>query len=76
MSKTRWAVEGAEGTIVEVNGRKFASQDDGAPMLVTEFSMHLHLPSLIPLLVFHVLSGNGSPRPHCRVSIPEREGML
>ncbi|THH22123.1 hypothetical protein EUX98_g8249 [Antrodiella citrinella] len=34
MSRTRWAVEGPEGTIVEVNGRKFASRDDGAPMLV------------------------------------------
>lgn len=34
MSKTLWAVDGPEGTLMEVNGRKFASTDDGAPMLV------------------------------------------
>ncbi|KAH8094847.1 hypothetical protein BXZ70DRAFT_339404 [Cristinia sonorae] len=47
MSKTRWAVEGAEGTIVEVNGRKFASRDDGAPMLCSmycrEMGRHVHI---------------------------------
>lgn len=35
MSKTQWAVDGPDGTALEVNGRKFASNDDGAPMLVS-----------------------------------------
>ena len=34
MSRTKWAVDGPDGTI-EVNGRKFGSSDDGAPMLVS-----------------------------------------
>lgn len=33
MSKTRWAIDGPEEATLEVNGRKFASNDDGAPML-------------------------------------------
>jgi hypothetical protein len=32
MSKTKWAIE--DGSIVEVNGRKFGAKDDGAPLLV------------------------------------------
>jgi hypothetical protein len=32
MSKTRWAVDGPDNTI-EVNGRRFAPNDDGAPMM-------------------------------------------
>lgn len=35
MSKTLWTVEGQDGTVIEVNGRKFASNDTGAPMLVS-----------------------------------------
>jgi hypothetical protein len=34
MSKTRWAVDGPDGEVVEVQGRKFSANDDGAPMLV------------------------------------------
>ena len=34
MSRTRWAIEGDEDEIVEINERKFGSNDDGAPMLV------------------------------------------
>ena len=34
MSKTQWAIDGPDGTVLEVDGRKFASNDDGAPMLV------------------------------------------
>jgi hypothetical protein len=32
MSSTKWAIE--DGSIVEVNGRKFGANDDGAPLLV------------------------------------------
>jgi hypothetical protein len=35
MSKTRWAVDGPDGEVLELNGRKFSSNDDGAPMLVS-----------------------------------------
>jgi hypothetical protein len=35
MSKTLWAIEGPDDTVLEVNGRKFASNDTGAPMLVS-----------------------------------------
>lgn len=38
MSKTQWAVDGPDGTVLEVNGRKFASNDDGAPMMVSNES--------------------------------------
>jgi hypothetical protein len=34
MSKTRWAVDGPDGEVIELNGRKFGTSDDGAPMLV------------------------------------------
>ena len=33
MSRTRWAVEGPDGNELELNGHKFGSNDDGAPML-------------------------------------------
>lgn len=35
MSKTRWAVEGPDTSVIEVNGRKFGANDDGAPLLVS-----------------------------------------
>jgi alpha-acetolactate decarboxylase len=38
MSKTRWAVDGADGEVIELNGRKFSTNDDGAPMLVRTIS--------------------------------------
>ncbi|KAJ7180916.1 hypothetical protein C8R46DRAFT_595271 [Mycena filopes] len=47
MSKTRWAVDGPDGTILELNGRKFGKDDDGAPMLCSlvcqELGRHAHL---------------------------------
>ncbi|PIL36992.1 hypothetical protein GSI_00684 [Ganoderma sinense ZZ0214-1] len=39
MSKTKWAVDGGERTVLEVGGRKFGMNDDGAPMLC---SMYCH----------------------------------
>jgi hypothetical protein len=33
MSKTRWVVDGADGTTFELDGRKFAADDTGAPMM-------------------------------------------
>lgn len=35
MSRTKWAVYEPDGPILEVNGRKFGTSDDGAPMLVS-----------------------------------------
>ncbi|KAJ7195854.1 hypothetical protein C8J57DRAFT_534894 [Mycena rebaudengoi] len=47
MSKTRWAVDGPEGTALELNGRKFASDDDGAPMMCNlvcqDMGRHVHV---------------------------------
>lgn len=47
MSKTRWAVDGPDGTILELNGRKFSSDDDGAPMMCNlvcqDMGRHVHL---------------------------------
>lgn len=35
MSRTKWAIDGQDGTVLEVNGRKFGATDDGAPMLAS-----------------------------------------
>lgn len=35
MSKTRWAIDGPDGTVLELNSRKFGANDAGAPMLVS-----------------------------------------
>ncbi|TCD67573.1 hypothetical protein EIP91_012270 [Steccherinum ochraceum] len=47
MSRTKWAVDGPDGTIVEVNGRRFGSRDDGAPMLCSmycrDMGRHVHI---------------------------------
>ncbi|KAJ7763628.1 hypothetical protein DFH07DRAFT_1059276 [Mycena maculata] len=47
MSKTRWAVDGPDGTILELNGRKFGADDDGAPMMCNlvcqEMGRHVHV---------------------------------
>ncbi|KAF8216790.1 hypothetical protein K438DRAFT_1797846 [Mycena galopus ATCC 62051] len=46
MSKTSWSIDGDE-TIVELGGRKFASTDDGAPMMCNLFCQdmgrHVHV---------------------------------
>jgi hypothetical protein len=39
MSKTRWAVDGPDGEVIQVQGRKFSANDDGAPMLVSHLSI-------------------------------------
>lgn len=45
MSRTNWAVEG-DGSIIEVNGRKLVSNDDGAPLLCSmiyqQMGRHFH----------------------------------
>jgi hypothetical protein len=33
MSRARWAIEGPNGTSLELGGRKFSSNDDGTRML-------------------------------------------
>ncbi|KAK0202722.1 hypothetical protein DFS33DRAFT_1436579 [Desarmillaria ectypa] len=47
MSKTRWAVDGLAGASVEINGHKFGSEDDGAPMMCNlvcqDMGRHAHL---------------------------------
>lgn len=47
MSKTKWAVDGGERTVLEVGGRKFGVNDDGAPMLCSMYcrsmGRHLHI---------------------------------
>ena len=47
MSRTRWAVDGPEGSSIELDGRKFSSNDDGAPMLCnlvcTSMGRHVHV---------------------------------
>jgi hypothetical protein len=47
MSKTRWAVDGPDGTFLELNGRKFSADDDGAPMMCNlvcqDMGRHVHL---------------------------------
>lgn len=47
MSNTKWAVDGGEGTVLEVGGRKFGMNDDGAPMLCSMYcrsmGRHAHI---------------------------------
>ncbi|KAI0089047.1 hypothetical protein BDY19DRAFT_993280 [Irpex rosettiformis] len=47
MSRTLWTIEGPDGTALEVNGRKFASNDTGAPMLCSmlckSLGRHAHI---------------------------------
>ncbi|KAM5540363.1 hypothetical protein V8D89_005821 [Ganoderma adspersum] len=47
MSKTKWAVDGGERTVLEVGGRKFGVNDDGAPMLCSMYcrsmGRHAHI---------------------------------
>ncbi|KAJ7739823.1 hypothetical protein B0H16DRAFT_1567947 [Mycena metata] len=47
MSKTSWNIDGLDDTILEVKGRKFASQDSGAPMMCNLFCQdmgrHVHI---------------------------------
>jgi hypothetical protein len=47
MTQTRWAVEGADGTGVELGGRTFSSNDEGAPMMCnlvcSSMGRHIHV---------------------------------
>ncbi|KAF8491332.1 hypothetical protein F5888DRAFT_1057818 [Russula emetica] len=47
MSRTRWAIDGPDGTSLELEGRRFSSNDDGAPMLCnlvcTSMGRHVHI---------------------------------
>jgi len=47
MSRVRWSVEGPEDAAFEVNGHKFATNDDGAPMMCNlycaDLGRHVHV---------------------------------
>jgi hypothetical protein len=47
MTQTRWAVDGPDGTSLELGGRKFSSNDDGAPMMCnlvcSSMGRHVHV---------------------------------
>ena len=47
MSQTRWAVEGPDDTALELQGRKYASNDGGAPMMCNlvclSMGRHVHV---------------------------------
>ncbi len=47
MTQTRWSIEGPDGTGVELEGRKFSSDDGGAPMMCnlvcSSMGRHVHI---------------------------------
>jgi hypothetical protein len=47
MSQTRWAVDGPDGTSLELQGRRFSSNDEGAPMMCNlvclAMGRHVHI---------------------------------
>ncbi|KAF8260139.1 hypothetical protein EI94DRAFT_1897819 [Lactarius quietus] len=47
MTETRWAVDGPDGVSLELGGRKFSSEDDGAPMMCnlvcSSMGRHVHI---------------------------------
>lgn len=47
MSRVKWSIEGPEDTAFEVNGHKFATNDDGAPMMCNlycaDLGRHVHV---------------------------------
>ena len=47
MSRPKWSVEGPEDSALEVNGHKFATDDDGAPIMCnfycTDLGRHVHI---------------------------------
>ena len=47
MTQTRWAVDGPDGTSLELGGRKFSSGDEGAPMMCnlvcSAMGRHIHI---------------------------------
>ena len=47
MTQTRWAVDGPDGTTFELGGRRFSSNDEGAPMMCnivcSSMGRHVHI---------------------------------
>jgi hypothetical protein len=47
MTQTRWAVDSADETGLEIEGRKFSSNDDGGPMMCnlvcSSMRRHVHI---------------------------------
>lgn len=47
MTQTRWAVDGPDGTSLEVDGHMYTSNDEGAPVLCTcvcsSMGRHVHI---------------------------------
>jgi hypothetical protein len=47
MTQTRWAVDGPDGTSLELGGRRFSSDDDGTPMMCNlvclSMGRHVHV---------------------------------
>ena len=47
MTQTRWAVDGSDGTTLELGGRRFSSNDEGAPamcnLVCTSMGRHVHI---------------------------------
>jgi hypothetical protein len=47
MTQTRWAVDGPDGESLELGGRKFSSNDEGAPMMCnfvcSSMGRHVHI---------------------------------
>lgn len=47
MTQTRWSVDGADGASLELGGRKFSSNDEGAPMMCnlvcSSMGRHVHI---------------------------------
>ena len=47
MSRVKWSVEGPDDTALQVKGHKFATNDDGAPMMCnlycTDLARHVHI---------------------------------
>ena len=47
MTQTRWAVDGPDGATLELAGRKFSSNDEGAPMMCnlvcSSMGRHVHI---------------------------------
>jgi len=47
MTQTRWAVDGPDGTIVELDGHMYSSNDEGAPVMCNSvcslLGRHVHI---------------------------------
>ncbi|KIJ07344.1 hypothetical protein PAXINDRAFT_103001, partial [Paxillus involutus ATCC 200175] len=47
MSQTRWTIDGPEDVSVELEGRRFSSNDEGAPMMCNlvcqAMGIHVHI---------------------------------